>query len=819
MRSMRTRDRRRAGRIAVIVLIACLLLPFIGGGIVLLSAGGDGVRFESSAPADSTTPFARGIQFVGVQPAGSDDLLDGEGKVIGQMPCLELDCHFHSNQVTRTFLFELPATSEPVHFPGDGRVRPSGAQYRGSGSGSNEACRMTYEGRRLYVHTASIPDHYYEHSAFGGGRVPLDRVDVTLEFFQGPPQPAKWSFRGPFAVGNAYASGGNRSGKLTVLPPQGGQTVRFQFVTSVRAGHGEDHWLIYDTAGKRHMPPMSSGGSYGSGGVNVTCNFSGMALGEIGRIVYGERPQRRTFRNVLVRYADRPDDPYPQDVHKMAAALKRTVKDVANRRIQTAEEALAVVDLVRGQRVQWVRHPLHGVQFDKLPAAQQKRLRDAAARWAAVPVRTVREVGVELGFKWGGGEAFFAAATEMLDSDDRYTRSTGAGAVSRWGNLTPAQIERIRDRLLVRREPNVTGQLLYGLRRCKGEAAAAAFRSLASAPDDRPDLWRGAINALRSRNELADPDKLPRNLRARVLLVTGAGAGDRDVAAAANELLGKLLTPQLLRDDENSFNIMYQALLKRMPQPDAMKVFVGFLRKASAEDFVHDSVRRWAWRMVKQVNLWHDRDFAGFGWDPRPATTWKGGQMLKRDWPGIVGQVVQWYDAGNGRSAGPAPGEPPAGANAREGTFAGGSKNEAFVDLDTGRAFELPTDLQRAGSRYKYKDYDALRKAQKAWRDDNSVDLRVYSGRGYANLTCWLTASPVPTAWWSSATARQVGAALSRSTGQEGLSTRTLGPLPFVLAFRTAAGLEGLAMIVSSDSQRGTTVRWRATSGDAGGSR
>jgi len=255
------------------------------------------------------------------------------------------------------------------------------------------------------------------------------------------------------------------------------------------------------------------------------------------------------------------------------------------------------------------------------------------------------------------------------------------------------------------------------------------------------------------------------------------------------------------------FRYLRSDLVQRMGRPAATAALVGLLRQAKAEDLADDGFQREAWQAIKQVNLWHATSFGGFGWDPRSPSSWQGGQFSGLNWPQIVADVVKWYDAGNGRGPATAPGEPPAGAEVVERTFAQSGQPQSYVDLDAGGALELPKDLQRTGPRYG--NYQDLRKAQQQWREANSVDVHVSGSSANAYLNLWMPSSPVPVQWWASAGRAEVGRALAAAVKQEYLNTRDLGPLPLLLAFRTDQGRDGLLLISAAEGGKGVTFRWR----------
>jgi len=754
-------------------------------------------RMMRAARPDTDTPLARSIRLVGVQPDGSDDLLDADGKKIGEMFAFlgRSGRSFRDDRVVRTFVFELPRTADKITPFSQFTICAPGERYHEFGGGWRHA--VVDDGdRRLVLYATEFRPMIWDSGAFGSERVPIDHVDVVLRLHQGISADQAVRFTGPFEPGATFSKTVRGNSYTLTIRPDRGNRVQFELASP---GYLDSEFplLVCDKAGEIYRADRHSY-SGGPRGTRMKCSLRELTWEQVAAIGFSDRPLQKTFHNIRIRYTDRPEREYADYVYKMASALGRSPKDVVRSSIRTVEDAIKVLDVVRGEHVERAADRIMSNRTGRLTDGQRKKIRATASAWLAVPYPKVRLAGVRLGLKTGGGEPFFAAAIRLLSEEDSYVASQAASALGNRGQnveLPPAIAGQIKDRLLTGAARSTTPTLMRVLTGSRTPATTAALVELLGADGARPWIWWPAAEQLGRRKHFKDRTALPKELRLRLILAAGAQEGDGPLAAEAFAMLPGLMTAELLRFDGSVFTAVQRKLLAESGRPAATKAIVDFLRNTGAV-----AASPWALdRMVKQLNLWYDLDLGRLGWDARRQTP----DAHKRDWPSIVGQAVAWYDGG-GASKQPRP--PGAGGPfgaAVELTVQGRSTSTApcYVDLEDAEAFACPKDVYNGGS-----------KKREQWCRTRGVDFRVYVYRSRRSLTCYgLSISPVPRRWWTSLTRSDLDRALDRSAkDHNSIDADLLRSLPATFAFRTREGGEGVLQVTAIDGKSRTmTIRYK----------
>ena len=753
------------------------------------SSGGYG---EFVGP-DSDTPEARAIRLVGIQPYGSDDLLDANGRKIGEMFSVGTgyDGSFRPAQtMRRCFVLELPRTDEPIVFHDESPVRAHGeARSLGAGVNRREGSQGT---KRLVIYEVRIPSSTWESGIFSSHRVPVDRVDLTVRFYcGGPSDDYEASFAGPFAPGSTPVQRKANGCTLTIRPKEGSRGTEFS-IQSNRRLDVKSPVLLYDARGRRHKANRR-GYSSSSRSTTIQCSLVGLRWAEVTRVVVGERSQMKTFRNIRVRYSDRPTSGYPAYAEQMAKALGRSAKDVMRRGPRDATEALKVMHLARGQQVERVCEKLVTLKFGELPPAQQKAVGKVVRLWCLAPLPAIRLSGVKLALA-SGSEGGVAEAVALLRGQDRGIASQTSYALQRYArSLSEADIRLVASALSDEANPRVTPQLMACLTHSQTSAATMVLRQIACT-DGSPWLWWRAIQSLEFRKTTAATQPASKMLQLRRILVRGVKESDDPLVAEAYRMLPALLTPECSEADGSVFQQIYARILRDTSRATATKAIVDFLRQARARRGVATGQ---ADRMVKQLNLWYAVNLGRLGWD----IAWSRSDFEKKRWIALIDMVLQWYERG--------------GANEVPAPAAGGGtgpivtktvhnrqqSDPTWLDFETGTLLTCPTGVYRRG-----------RKARLGWAREKGVDVRVRAFRRSVQLEGFdWRVSAIPQVWWPGAAAGQVQLALMLSAKRTShRSTEAVPFLPATFCFETREGTRGLLRVVKHDpAAKGVTVEYR----------
>ena len=755
--------------VVALVFFAPLLLSYLSG-----PGAGGGVG------AGSNTPFARSIRFVGVQPDLSDDILDAEGRKVGT---LFADGGNHGssmwdqNSLRRHFLFELPDDDEPMLLvQTDRAVTPAGVPYSWLG-GSSSQFEIRHEGKRLLVLPHTFSDRHYGGRVLWSGRTPVERVDVTLRFFRGPPGEALFTAEGPFTPQTVINTKGGLNGTLTFQhdTSRGEPGARIGLTTPLYVDSNTPI-TVFDKSGRRYLTQRHgySGGS--RGGAQFDCYVPGLPPEQIARVAVGERPQVRVFRNILVRYRDRPNPGHAPYLDEMSRILHRPAQQIAQGSLKSTDEAVQVMHVVRANDVRNVASRLDSVKFDQLDAATQERLRATAREWARQPYPQVRLAGIQLGLRWVGAE-FVPAALDLLQEADQSVTGSLANALRNCKTLTAEDVGRITDRVLASDDRRTCWELTQMLCTRDVPGAAEARWALARADFNRPWLWWPAIQSLpRDRGQIPDRTALDETLRLKLILAAGPAPGEQALAPKAYARLPELLTPQVHWMDSNVAHSIYTGMLQHSDVPAATAAIVRCLRGMDGAPRNVDYARA---RLVKRINLWYLMDFGRLGWDVRSESH----DPYRQDWAGTVEEVGRWYDNGGGRTL------PPAADSGR--TFdahygpireltirTSGPEPLTFVDLDDGTMHAGPAS----------RNWKTIRN----WCRANGMEARA-QGQGLQPHA--METALVPDAFWPAPDPRVPPYALSRIARGSEVSAAIVDGRPTTFAFRTSQGQVGLLRI------------------------
>lgn len=299
---------RKTRALLLACLIALIAATVIGIVCLAVFGGRDWETFHVTGdPLD--------VRFVGVQPAGTDDVLDAEGKKVEAF-VLETGLRGGAPQrdpshMTRWFVFEVPPSADAVGFSSHKVVteaRTHVAVSRQSTLGS-PACR-----NKDQMAMEMVLDRSYMRKRFFGlykSAAPVEFVDFTLRFFHGPRKAAQCTFPGPFSYGKRFLI---PSACLEVHQEKSGSLPRFSFSSSgPRLRYFEP--FIYSTSGVRYGPTgFNVRTDYGKSVIvgSFTVSASSLNLDKIGCITINEQPREKTFHHIRVAYPDRPGKPPKQ---------------------------------------------------------------------------------------------------------------------------------------------------------------------------------------------------------------------------------------------------------------------------------------------------------------------------------------------------------------------------------------------------------------------------------------------------------------------------------------------------------------------------
>ncbi len=542
----------------LLAALAALGLPLAGLFIVSgLDEGGQPFRVEGDGGAPAAASEL--VRLLGVVPDESDDLLDPEGRPVGRMldPHDSHRGHWGDAWLRRTLVFELAETQELL-IPTEFLVSIPGTEDRPNREGIDQwDVFLGPSGRRMFVLDFFEAATQHRRSWFGRSVFEYDRLTVTVRYCYGVPDEPLAAFEAPFEVDRAET---RRAGETVVTLTShseqrwpGGASARFRLVV---AGPVETMPLVMavDTAGRAH-PSGSWQGGWGGGGGDIRFDFPDLPLARIAKVVVGGRPRETTFRNIRVRYPDRPARTCAPYLDRMAEVLgleNLTPKELERYQFNDVEEAIQVLGIVRGNHLYSasrliIRAGREG-KLESLDPKQREALRaDAASLLEAVNPKR-RFQAVELGLAVGPWPEFVDPAIDLLDEPGRGQRHEAAMLLERYVvSPRPEQLGRIVEAL--RKAPDI---FLFGpLRRClakqKTPEATAVLKELAA--DDRPWVWMVALDELQERKALGRPEEWSDERKWRVALLLGPARVGEDpgVLAAARRRLPELLTPHLLR--------------------------------------------------------------------------------------------------------------------------------------------------------------------------------------------------------------------------------------------------------------------------------
>lgn len=347
------------------------------------------------------------IRLIAVRPDAGDDVYDVTGKRIGER-FFDGDnlTTWGSNVLRRDFIFELPpgARLQPVSY----KIQ---AEHNNYFVTSGNFWNTDLTNRRTFSVSTTFADTFWRNSMFFGSPQPVEYVDVVLGFYlPNRGQPAV-GFKAPFANGvTNKAEWGSELSFNGETVASGITNARFHFSTTLLTLNYIS-LVFLDRSGTAHVANITSNRSDGRS-LTWDGNVPALARSEIAAVeIY--LPQEKTFHHVRVRDHEHFPRSYPEANDKLAAIVGTNVfRPMPAARPQSAPmpspfsftnatQALAAIHVVRGSYLvqnAWnaISSAKPRVDFSKLPAPEQKRIRKTAQAWSSADDPSVRRCGEEL---------------------------------------------------------------------------------------------------------------------------------------------------------------------------------------------------------------------------------------------------------------------------------------------------------------------------------------------------------------------------------------------------------------------------------------
>ena len=560
-------------------------------------------------------------------------------------------------RLRRNFIFEMPPAGD-VTFSSAHLVRVAGRRRTHEYTAGPTPLVSKNGNTRFYIDSSFQPRYYFSPlgrlpfigDPFGRWRL-FERVDVTLRYWYGPRGKAQFTFTGPFEAGRTYAADGNAGATLQVSDYFGtvGEWGTVMDFNSTRALVPTFEILVYDKQGARHH---GGGGAFGIGSVQLTRPMRAKALGlapsDIMYVTAGERARERTFHNILVKYAEPEYDvaPYLVDVAKRLQADTADAGGLANFRLTGADNALKVLDVVRGWHIDEALtaiepYTFNPDQFAKLDKTAQKGILDALELWSAAddPYTRCRALQAALSL---APEQFLDRALEAVSDVNLERRDWVASSF--WGRgrfLKAAHVARIGRLIRDGNSREFTRILFQALADCPLPEAQAARVEFAN--DDNPRFWWNVLTLPQARAVPGSFEPLEQKLKIRRLLTLRLDrskfpADDRTLAEA------KSVLPSLITAEVNEsirwvdFKALIDSVIANCDADAAVATFARFMRGIRDYERAEAAVLR----MIYHTNRLKRVSIGGLDPDSALPADPNLGLSIRK----LALEYLQWFDTG-----------------------------------------------------------------------------------------------------------------------------------------------------------------------------
>jgi hypothetical protein len=607
---------------------------------------------------DSTGPLD--IRLWGIRPDAGSIIYDLNGNKVKDT--LGIARHettvWRDNLYCRDFIFEIPDKNESIMFL-PLRYSVSGEEDR-NGSFVKGSLYFEHDGRNFGWFQTIFPRTIRKSFLFGiwKSNISINRIDLSLRYYFGPPHRPICTFKGPFGVGRKGKKVTDETGLYEIFFVPDPNASRAELAMLFHTGQRIDpvaDILFYDAEDKclcvRSVIPCKSKIPDGQW---IGYRVPRILLKKIAKITIGEQPFTMTIRNLKLSSPCSEYRTYAEHLDKMAERLDptRNPKRYERNNFRDLDTVLKVIDVLRGEQICRISRILCFREMGALyvdpntfNAEQSQKLKQAVLRWAGAMDPEIRIQAVRLGLhcKW---PEFSDIAFKLLEypqrnyfSGDNPNRAAAEVLYSFREQLSERDIDRIAAIL-----PRLTNLgAICRLQQClgypKSPARSAALWDLANC--DQPWLWTNAIRQLLMLGEFGGMyDSLSEKLKPRVFIVLGPHRfSDPDmIALKVSELQLSLLSGQLLSLHGDTFSTLLGNIPERADRRAMTDVMIESLRHM---EYRSDwSIWNAISRIVKYLNLWHGLDIGGLGSD----VSKQNSDLDKMDLEAVATEAIEWYD-------------------------------------------------------------------------------------------------------------------------------------------------------------------------------
>jgi len=633
-----------------VITIALPAAALIVGLILYMCAWLDNrpVTVTSTGPLD--------IRLWGIRSDSGDAIYDPNGNKIMDTFGLAggITTAWEDSLYRRDFIFELPDTDESVLLYGL-RLMVDGREIGHVRGSKLRSFSFYHKGRTLWWLQMNIPRTVDKSFLFGAWskQVPVDRIDMNLQYYCGPPYDPTRTFKGPFGVDRKVV---DETGLYEISFSLSSDKHRSKLTMMLSPGRRIDssaNALFYNAGGKYKR----AAGRWSRTDPNnpvIMFQVSDLRLRDVELISIGEKPFEIKVRNLSLTSSYSEYRTYAEHLDKLAERLNPgsdpTRYKWPNYSIfEDLEGALKVIDVIRGGRIKKVcERYCNPRDIATLDAEQLQKLRRTVFRWAGAMDPEIFVPAIESGLRCGWPE-FVDVALDILENPhrrrSRTVNPTGdvVAALSSFSykvQLSDRQAQRIVEIIPQYTDDRIIANLFQFLDRPKSPVQFTALWNLADL--DPPWLWVRAVDELYYWGQLEDKfNELSLKMKVRFFLVGGPRRFvDTDqIESKASQLLPTLLNGDLLTHHSGTFS----RLVHRLPESvDRRAMTVAII-----ESFRNMEYRQQGWsiwsaicKSVQHLNLWHDMDIGCLGSD-YGKKVWN---LDTLDLEAIAAEAVIWYD-------------------------------------------------------------------------------------------------------------------------------------------------------------------------------